>query len=97
MPHRIAPRAERDLDEIWLYVARQSSSIEIANRLVDGIADRFLTIASFPQIGRPRREFGAASRSFAIGEYVIIYCLEGDDVLILRVVHGRRDLENLST
>jgi plasmid stabilization system protein ParE len=31
----------------------------------------------------------------AVGEYVIVYCIENEDVLILRVVHGRRDLESL--
>jgi hypothetical protein len=30
MAHRIAPRAENDLDDIWLYVAKESGSIEIA-------------------------------------------------------------------
>jgi len=28
-------------------------------------------------------------------EYVIVYSVEGEDVLILRVVHGRRDFETL--
>ena len=39
--------------------------------------------------------FGTGSRSVAVGEYVIVYCVEGHDVSILRVVHGRRDLEAL--
>jgi plasmid stabilization system protein ParE len=30
-----------------------------------------------------------------VGEYVIVYCAENEDALILRVVHGRRDLEVL--
>jgi len=34
-------------------------------------------------------------RSFTVGEYVIVYAVEGDDVFILRVVHGRRDIEEL--
>jgi hypothetical protein len=34
MAHRLAPRAETDLDEIWCYVAKESGSIEIANRLI---------------------------------------------------------------
>jgi plasmid stabilization system protein ParE len=35
------------------------------------------------------------SRSFAVGEYVIVYCVDNDNVLILRVAHGRRDLDAL--
>jgi plasmid stabilization system protein ParE len=34
-------------------------------------------------------------RSFPVGEYIILYCVEGSEVFILRVVHGRRDLEKL--
>jgi toxin ParE1/3/4 len=96
MAHRVAPRAERDLDDIWLYVAKESGSIEIADRLIDTITDRFFTLARFPYVGRPRAgDFGPGCRSLALGEYVIVYCIENEDVLILRVVHGRRDLEAL--
>lgn len=96
MAHRIAPRAERDLDEIWYYVAKESGSIEIANRLIDSITDRFFFLAGFPYLGRSRdKEFGVGCRSFSVGEYVIVYCLEVKDVLILRVAHGRRDIETL--
>jgi toxin ParE1/3/4 len=96
MAHRLAPRAETDLDEIWCYVAKESGGIEIANRLIDSITDRFFLLAGFPQIGRSRNEdFGVGCRSLAAGEYVIVYCLEAEDVLVLRVAHGRRDIEAL--
>jgi toxin ParE1/3/4 len=96
MAHRLAPHAERDLDDIWLYVAKESGSIDIANRLIDTITERFLVLASFPYIGRSRDEdFGPKYRSLPVGEYVIVYVIEGDDAFILRVVHGRRDLETL--
>jgi toxin ParE1/3/4 len=68
MSHRVAPLAERDLDDIWYYVAREASSIEVANRLIDSITDRFILLASFPHLGRSRDEdFGPGSRSFALG------------------------------
>jgi toxin ParE1/3/4 len=96
MAHRVAPRAAADLDDIWLQVAKQSGSMEIASRLIDSITERFLFLADFPYAGRARdREFGIGTRSFPVGEYVIVYWVEGDDVFILRVVHGRRDLEAL--
>ena len=96
MAHRVAPRAEADLDDIWLYLAKESGSIEIANRLIDCITDRFITLASFPYIGRSREEdFGPGYRSLVVGEYVILYCVENEGALILRVVHGHRQLEAL--
>jgi ParE toxin of type II toxin-antitoxin system, parDE len=44
MAHRLAPHAERDLDDIWLYIAKESGSIEVANRLVDTVTERFLAL-----------------------------------------------------
>jgi len=48
MAHRVAPRAEADLDDIWYYVAKESGSIEIANRLIDSITGRFSCLPAFP-------------------------------------------------
>jgi toxin ParE1/3/4 len=96
MAHRVSARAEADLDDIWSYVAKESGSIETANRLIDTITDRFSMVASFPYIGRAREEdFGPGCRIVTVGEYVIIYCVDNEDAVILRVVHGRRDLEGL--
>ena len=96
MAHRVAGEAEVDLDDIWLYVATESYSMDVATRLIDGITDRFFVIATFPYAGRARDpDFGIGTRSFAAGDYVIVYCVEGEDVCILRVVHGKRQLEDL--
>jgi toxin ParE1/3/4 len=96
MAHRVAPRAEADLDDIWLYVAKRSGSMDVATRLIDAITSRFYLLSNFPYVGRARDEdFGAGMRSACVGEYVIVYCADGQEVLILRVVHGRRDLEAL--
>jgi plasmid stabilization system protein ParE len=65
MAHRVAPRAERDLDDIWHYVAKESGSIEIANRLIDSITDRFSVLAGFrcvPQLHRGRIRYRVLSR-----------------------------------
>jgi len=60
MPHRLAPQVEFELDDIWYYVARESGSIEIADRLIDSITDRFYLLPSLcrsPQGGfAPRIE-----------------------------------------
>jgi toxin ParE1/3/4 len=96
MEYRVAPSAERDLDGIWLHTAKESGSVEIANRLIDSITDRFFLIATFPHMGRRRdADFGFGLRSYTTGEFVIVYATEAEEVSILRVVHGRRDLQSL--
>ena len=96
MAHRIAPQASTDLDDIWSYVAIESGSAEIADRLVDSITERFFLLGGHPYLGRPRDDdFGIGLRSFPVGEYVIVYLAQDEDALVLRVVHGHRDLEEL--
>jgi toxin ParE1/3/4 len=96
MAHRVAPQAEADLNDIWYFVARESGSVEIANRLVDALTRKFLLISRHPYLGRARDDdFGPGSRSFPVGEYVVVYTMQDRDVLILRVVYGSRNLEPL--
>lgn len=96
MAHRLAPQAVADLDGIWYYLAKESESSEIANRVIDSITERFFLLARHPYLGRSRDDdFGIRSRSFSVSEYVIIYSVEDKDVIILRVVHGHPDVEAL--
>jgi toxin ParE1/3/4 len=94
MAHRLAPKAEADLDDIWYYTAKESQSIEIADRVIDSITNRFFLLAAYPHMGRRRdADLRPGLRSFAVGEYVIIYRVEADDVLILHVIRGSRDIQ----
>jgi len=96
MGHLRSPQADSDLDDIWYYVATRSGSIEIADRLIDSITDRFFLLATHPNIGRARDEdLRPRLRSFPVGEYVIIYRIQDEDVLILRVLRGSRDIAAL--
>jgi toxin ParE1/3/4 len=79
-----------------LYVAKESGSIETADFLIDAITERFFLLTQHAYAGRDRNDdIGSGMRSFPVGEYVIVYCVEDADVLILRVVHGHRDLTAL--
>lgn len=91
---RLAPEAEAELDDIWLHIARESGSIDIATRAVENITERFWLLARYPYLGRARDEdLRPGLRSFPADDYVIIHRIVEDDVvLILHVVHGRRDL-----
>ena len=94
MAHQLAPEAEADLEELWHYVA-SDSSIEVADRLVDSLTTRFFLLGMYPRAGRRRDDLRSGMRAFAVGDYVVLYRVEGNDVLIQRVVRGSRDLEAL--
>src|SRR5215471_10230040 len=94
MAHRLAPEAEADLDDIWYYTEKESGSIEIADRLIDSIAERFFLLATHPHMGRRRDEdLRPGLRSFPVGAYLILYRTQAEDVLILRIIRGSRDIQ----
>ncbi len=96
MAHRVAPQAEAELDELWHYVATESGSIEIADRLLNSLTERFFLLARYPRIGRRRdEELRPGLRSFPVGQYIVIYRIDGEDVLILHVIRGSRDIKTL--
>jgi plasmid stabilization system protein ParE len=58
-------------------------NVEIADRVVDRITNRFFFLATCPYAGRRRdQDLKPGLRSFPPGEYVIIYRVENDDVRI---------------
>lgn len=84
------PRAIRDVDEIWDWIATED--LEAADRLSDRIARATDRLADFPQSGAPRPELGPDGRSIVVGKYLVLYRVGPDCVDILRVVHGAREL-----
>jgi toxin ParE1/3/4 len=57
--------------------------------LLDRIGDVF---AKTPLAGRERPEPGRGVRSFAVGNYVIVYTARSNGVEIVRVMNGRQDI-----
>jgi toxin ParE1/3/4 len=96
MNYRLSCQAEAQLDDIWLYIARESGSIDTAVRVVQNISDRFWLLAKQARIGHRRPDLSSELRSFAAGDYVIIYSIEENDdmVLIHYVFHGSQDIES---
>ncbi|MFK3888449.1 type II toxin-antitoxin system RelE/ParE family toxin [Sphingomonas sp. NPDC079357] len=62
------------------------------DRYVARLREAFEMIDSFPRIARLRDEIGGATRGFPVGVHIIFYQVDdADDVLILRIRHGRED------
>ena len=92
---RLSPEAESQLDTIWVYIARESGSINTAKRVIDQITERFWLLAQHPFIGGRRHDLRDGLRCFTAGNYVIIYAVEEDEtVAILYVFHGSQDIEH---
>ncbi|KYH02230.1 type II toxin-antitoxin system RelE/ParE family toxin [Bradyrhizobium sp. DOA1] len=88
---RKSPQADRDLDSIWDFIA--SNSIRAAEKQIARIGEIFEMIVDNPLAGRERRELRMGLRSFPVGNYVIFYIPLTDGVEIVRVMHGRLDID----
>ncbi len=92
MKIRVSPQARSDLDEIWLYVAKESGAEDAATRLIEFIAGKFALFCRFPYIGRSlRSERHPEVRTFAVQHYVVFYRPLASEIRILRVIHASRD------
>jgi len=87
------PQAESDLDEIWLYIARDS--VESADAFLEQIEERCLALAEFPFMGVSRGELAPSLRSVAVGNYIVFYLPAADGVVVVRVLQGMRDIESV--
>ncbi|MBH0201473.1 MAG: type II toxin-antitoxin system RelE/ParE family toxin [Nitrospira sp.] len=86
--------AGTDLQEIEDFIARDS--VLHAITFVDYIVESAETFLKTPLIGRVVPEFNRQDlREVIFRGYRIVYLVQNDEVLILRVVHGARDLLGL--
>jgi len=90
---RLSRLARDDLLDIWTYVAADSPSA--ADGILDRIERVFRSIAEHPKLGRERPEILPGLRSFAVLSWTVFYRIESDAVIIARVLHGARDLDEL--
>jgi toxin ParE1/3/4 len=85
--------AKADQLEIWLYVADDSP--QNADRQVDKLYSRCVTLGDNPVLGRQRDELSPGLRSFPVGRYVIFYRIKGEELQIVRILSGYRDIDSL--
>lgn len=90
---RRLPRAIRDVDEIWSYVA--AHDLDAADRLAERIADATDRLVDYPESAPARPELGEGVRTLVVGRYLVLYRAGPDSVDVIRVVHGARDLGRL--
>ncbi len=79
-----------DLTEIALRIAEQNP--DAADRWLDLIDEKAQALSRMPEMGSKRYDLAPGLRSFAVGNYVIFYRPASNGILIIRVLHGARDI-----
>jgi toxin ParE1/3/4 len=89
----LTARAEDDLSEIWLYIARDNPVA--ADRLLDTIDLTCAQLAENPKLEPVRADIAADLRYSIVGRYLILYREIVAGIEVVRVVHGARHLPDL--
>ncbi len=85
-----SPKAETDLEDIWLYSFKQWNEHQ-ADQYYDELIDGINRLTNNPQLGKSRESIGRGYRSLQINRHVIYYRLQKQTIDIVRVLHERRE------
>ena len=91
MAYRLLPRAQADIEEIGDYISETSPRAAV--RIIEAFEQRWNLLALYPFSGAPREDIAADIRHIVVGEYLTFYRVGTEAVEILRVLHGRRNIE----
>jgi toxin ParE1/3/4 len=92
---RLTETAETDLAEIWSYLAFEASEA-VATRFLSSITARFNDVLLFPMSGALRSQLGPGLRAIFQHNYAIYYVPGDGEVVIVRVLHGSRDMDAIA-
>jgi toxin ParE1/3/4 len=84
-------QANHDLQEIWDYIAEDS--MESADRIVEEIEEKCALLADFPSMGHNCEELVEKLRSFPVRDYILFYQPLANGIVLVRVIHGARDID----
>jgi toxin ParE1/3/4 len=90
---RRTPRAGRDLEEIWFFVAQDNPVA--ADRWLDTLEEKLSLVADNPLMGTARPDIAPELRYYPVGNYLLLYRIVSGGIEVVRVMHGARDLLNL--
>jgi toxin ParE1/3/4 len=98
--YKLTIRATQDLEDAYEYLYKLNP--DAALKLLQALKERCTSLADMPGQGRQRNEFNEfvkvkGLRSAAENNYTIFYQQTTYGVLILRILHHSRDVEQIFT
>lgn len=91
--YAISKEAKADLDDIWLYTAQQWS-IEQADTYYNEIITAFENLASGHLVWEKADHIFPGYCKYKIGSHIIFFKPKADCLEIIRILHGRMDIQN---
>jgi len=92
---RLTATAEADLNSILQFIATHDGTAR-AVHVLDAFAEAFEAIATTPGLGAIKTDLtGADVRWWRVFSFLIMYQSGEADVIVLRIIHGARDLDRV--
>jgi len=89
--YTISPTAIRDLEDITDYFTERN--VEAGERLLNEFTKKCRYLTQFPLIGRSYAQIRNYLRGIPMQNYIIFYRVIDEDIEIMRVIRGDRNLE----
>ena len=87
---KLHPEAARDITDIWEYIAEENP--RAATRVREDILDTMRKLVPFPHQGHKRPDLTSHPLRFqTVGNYLIAYAPDEKPLLIIAVLHGKRN------
>lgn len=83
-------QAEDDLLDIWEFIAKDDPSA--ANNIVQKLDARSHELLEHPKMGVARNDVAKGMRHLVMSSYLILYRIDGEDIEVVRYLHGARNL-----
>ncbi len=87
---KLSAAARADLVEIRLY-SREQFSADVADAYYTGFDDVFDLLARHSLAGAERSELGRGIRCLTHRKHRVFHSVQGDTVIIIRIIHHARD------
>jgi toxin ParE1/3/4 len=91
--YSLSPEAKKDLLTIRAHT-QNKWGIQQAQKYIDALEKKCEKLAQSPHMGRERPEIKPGYRSITEGKHVIFYRVGDSGIDILRILHGRIDIEH---
>ncbi|AFY58658.1 plasmid stabilization system protein [Rivularia sp. PCC 7116] len=95
MQYVLAQEATQDLDDILDYFL--SHNIDAGERFIQEFNKKCKYLTQFPNIGRSYANLDPMLRGIPVDGYILFYRVFEDNIEIVRVISGYRDLKSVFT
>jgi toxin ParE1/3/4 len=97
----IRPRARDDITGQFGWYLVEKDAPDAAFRFVDAVEESVEQLLRMPDVGSPREIGSPALKGLRVwpvrdfDEFLIFYVVQGDTLRVIRVLHGKRDIDRI--